>query len=104
MDELGRLAEHALLPEVDMVLPRPEIPPKPILHPLKREEPILPILQDPRQTVPRAPESPAPFSRYLVDHQVPTINVTRPSSEFAEQRHEQEVEDINAGCCKCVIM
>lgn len=101
MDELGLLPEHAPLPEEDLVPPHPETSPELILHPLKPEQPIW---QDPRQTVPKAPESPVPFSRYRVEQQVPTINVTRPSSELVEQRHEQEVEDVNAGCCKCVIM
>lgn len=100
MREFGRLPEHAPLPEEDVVRPHPETSPKLILNPLKPEEPIR---QDPRQIVPKAPESP-PFSRYRMDHQVPAINVTRPSSEFAEQRREQEVDDVGAGCCKCVIM
>lgn len=101
MDDLGRLPEHAPLPEEDLVLPHPKTSPALILHPLRPEAPIR---QHPRRTVPKAPESPAPFARYRADQQVPIINVTRPSSESVEQRHEQEIEDVSAGCCKCVIM
>ncbi|KAH0832140.1 hypothetical protein J3R83DRAFT_13050 [Lanmaoa asiatica] len=101
MEEFGRRPEYPPLPEEDLVPPHPKTSPKLILHPLKPEEPIR---NDFRQTVSKPPESPAPFSQYRLDHQVPTINVTRPSSEFAEQRQEQEVEDAGAGCCKCVIM
>ena len=101
LNEFGQLPEHDPLPEEDPVPPLAETLPKPIKRPIKLEEPIR---QDPRQTVPKPPESPAPFSRYHVEHQVPTINVTRPSSEMVEYRQEQEYEDVVGGCCKCVIM
>ncbi|KAL4249210.1 hypothetical protein ABKN59_006949 [Abortiporus biennis] len=54
-------------------------------------------------------ESPAPFSRYLVDERngnaIPDIQVAKPSMDLNTQlRVEQEVEEHSGGCCKCVIM
>lgn len=104
MREFGRLPEHAPLPEEDMIPPHPKASPKLILPPLNLDKPEEPIRSDPRQTVSRPPESPAPFAHYRIDHQVPTINITRPSLDTVEQRQAQEDEDAGGGCCKCVIM
>ena len=104
MHEFGRLPDP--LPEEDPVeLPaEPSEPSPPISPPLSPERPIQPIQPDPRQTVPKPPDSPAPFSHYRIDHRVPTINITRPSLDTVEPRQVQEDEDAGGGCCKCVIM
>ena len=104
MREFGRLPEHAPLPEEDPVPPHPEASPKLILPPLILDKAEQPIRPDPRKTVPRPPESPAPFAHYRIDQQVPTINITRPSLDTVEQRRLHEDEDASGGCCKCVIM
>ncbi|KAH7885182.1 hypothetical protein F5I97DRAFT_1342213 [Phlebopus sp. FC_14] len=64
-------------------------------------EPEEPIRLDHRRTVLHPPSSPPPFSQYR-HGEVPTINVTRPSSEF--QQPPPEDEDVGGGCCKCTIM
>lgn len=105
MHEFGQLPEQDPLPEEDVVTPRAaETSPRliiPPLPPVKLEEPIR---LDPRQTIARPPESPAPFARYRIDQQVPTINITRPSLDTVEHRQAQEDDDAGGGCCKCVIM
>ena len=105
MREFGRLPEHehAPLPEEDILPPHTEPSPQPILLPLPPRQPEEPIRPDPRQTVSRPPESPAPFAHYRIDHRVPTINITRPSLDTVE-RQGQEDEHASGGCCKCVIM
>lgn len=102
MKAFGQLPEEPEpLPEQDVVPPLIEALPTPIPPPVIPEEPVR---ENPRETVPKPPDSPAPFSRYRIEHQVPTINVTRPSSETVERRQAQGYEDVTGGCCKCVIM
>ncbi|KAF8843258.1 hypothetical protein BDN67DRAFT_1001066 [Paxillus ammoniavirescens] len=76
-----------------------DMPPEPIPLPTTPEVPIWPNSQ---QVGLQPSKSPAPFSQYRSD-QVPTINVTRPSSEL-DRRPEADDEDVSAGCCKCIIM
>ncbi|KAI9573498.1 hypothetical protein HD554DRAFT_2264671 [Boletus coccyginus] len=106
MREFGSLPEHehVPLPEGDILPPHTEPSPQPILLPLPPTQPEEPIRPDPRQTVSRPPESPAPFAHYRIDHRVPTINITRPSLDTVEQRQGQEDDHTGGGCCKCVIM
>ncbi|KAF8558278.1 hypothetical protein OG21DRAFT_1481548 [Imleria badia] len=105
MHEFGRLPEQAPLPEEDIAAPpHTETSPQLILPPSPPRKPEEPIRSDPRKTVSRPPQSPAPFAHYHIDHQVPIINVTRPSLDTVEHRQRQEDEEAGGGCCKCVIM
>ncbi|KAF8440787.1 hypothetical protein L210DRAFT_961085 [Boletus edulis BED1] len=107
MHEFGHLPESLSLPG-DPVTPQAETPLQPTSPPSLPAPPIRPeelrIQPSLRGTVPRPPQSPAPFSHYRVDHRVPTINITRPSLDTVERRQIQEEEDASGGCCKCVIM
>jgi hypothetical protein len=103
MDEFGKLPDESQeisAPVSDSAPP----PPSPI-----PEEPETPIRRDRRKVVGRPPDSLAPSSQYR-HTQIPTINVTRPSTDLepvkqVPRRHrEREVEEVNAGCCKCVVM
>jgi len=109
MDEFGKLPDESQeisAPVLDSALP----PPSPI-----PEEPETPIRRDRRKVVARPPDSPAPSPQHQ-HTQIPTINVTRPSTDLepvkqVPRRHrshrghrEREVEEVNAGCCKCVVM
>ncbi|KIJ17872.1 hypothetical protein PAXINDRAFT_167816 [Paxillus involutus ATCC 200175] len=76
-----------------------DMPPEPIPLPTTPEDPIWP---DSQRIGIQPSKSPAPFSQYR-SNQVPTINVTRPSSEL-DRRPEADDEDVSAGCCKCIIM
>lgn len=104
MDEFGTLPDESQ--EISAPVPD-SAPPPPSPIP---EEPETPIHRDRRKVVARSPHSPAPFSQYR-HTQIPTINVTRPSTELepvkvkqVPRRHHREAEDVNAGCCKCVVM
>jgi len=104
MDEFGKLpneSQEISAPVPDSAHP----PPSPI-----PEEPETPIRRDRRKVVARPPDSPAPFSQYQ-QIPIPTINVTRPSTDLEPvkqaprpRRHREVEEDVNAGCCKCVVM
>ncbi|KAG6377194.1 hypothetical protein JVT61DRAFT_1247 [Boletus reticuloceps] len=108
MHEFGHLPPESLSPPGDPVTPQAETPPQPTSPPSLPAPPIRPeeprIQPNLRGTVPRPPQSPAPFSHYRVEHRVPTINITRPSLDTVERRQIQEEEDAGGGCCKCVIM
>jgi hypothetical protein len=98
MDEFGKLPSAIQ----ETRAPIPESPP-PTLSPLT-EEPERPIRPARRKTTPRPPDSPAPFSHYR-HTDIPTINVTRPSTDLEPQQQvPHDDEDTGAGCCKCVVM
>ncbi|KAF9221526.1 hypothetical protein BS17DRAFT_710929 [Gyrodon lividus] len=96
MNEFGQFPERP--PHLEKSL-QDDTPPEPIPLPTEPEEPIWP---DSRRMRPRPPNSPALFSQYRAN-QVPTISVTRPSTEL-EYRLEAEEEGVSGGCCKCVVM
>ncbi|KAG1885247.1 hypothetical protein F4604DRAFT_1730701 [Suillus subluteus] len=99
MDEFGKLP--STIQETPASIP--ESPP-PTLPPPLTEEPERPIRPARRKTTPRPPDSPAPFSHYR-HTDIPTINVTRPSTDVEPpQQVPHDDEDTGAGCCKCVVM
>lgn len=98
MDEFGK--QPSAIQETRA--PIPESPP-PTLPPLT-VEPERPIRPARRKTTPRPPDSPAPFSHYR-HTDIPTINVTRPSTDLEPpQQVPHDDDDTGAGCCKCVVM
>ncbi|KAG2130651.1 uncharacterized protein EDB93DRAFT_1255784 [Suillus bovinus] len=98
MDEFGNLPNT----NQETTAPMPDSPP-PTLAPLT-EEPERPIRPARRKTTPRPPDSPAPFSHYRRTD-IPTINVTRPSTDLEPPKQvPHDDEDTGAGCCKCVVM
>lgn len=98
MDEFGKLPSEIQ----ETPVPIPESPP-PTVPPLT-EELERPIRPARRKTIPRPPDSPAPFSHYQ-HTDIPTINVTRPSTDVElPQQVPHDDEDTGAGCCKCVVM
>ncbi|KAG2131806.1 hypothetical protein DEU56DRAFT_813409 [Suillus clintonianus] len=98
MDEFGNLPS----PIQEEPAPIPESP-LPTLPPLT-EEPERPIRPARRKAAARPPDSPAPFSQYRRTD-IPTINVTRPSTDLeSPQQVPHNDEDAGAGCCKCVVM
>lgn len=98
MDEFGKLPSAVQ----DTRASIPESPP-PTLPPLT-EEPERPIRPARRKTAQRPPDSPAPFSHYR-HTDIPTINVTRPSTDLEPQQQvSHDDDDTGAGCCKCVVM
>lgn len=99
MDEFGKLPSAIQ----ETPAPIPESP-SPTLPPPLTEEPERPIRPARRKTTPRPPDSPAPFSHYR-HTDIPTINVTRPSTDVEQlQQVPHDNEDTGAGCCKCVVM
>ncbi|OJA21023.1 hypothetical protein AZE42_02332 [Rhizopogon vesiculosus] len=100
MDEFGHLPDTSL--ELSSPVPA-SVPSAPSPIPEESETPIR--RPDRRKVIARPPNSPAPFSQYR-HTQIPTINVTRPSTDLepAKQVAHRDEEDANAGCCKCVVM
>ncbi|KAF9241077.1 hypothetical protein BU15DRAFT_73560 [Melanogaster broomeanus] len=100
MNEFGQLPEPTQPLEGGRAEPpQDDIAPEPIPLPVQLEEPIR---LDSRRIGSRVPDAHTPFSQYHAT-QVPTISVTRPSSE-SHHRPEIDDEGVGGGCCKCVIM
>ncbi|KAG1743193.1 uncharacterized protein EDB91DRAFT_1126083 [Suillus paluster] len=97
MDEFGKLPSAIEVASA----PAPESA-APTLAPLT-EEPERPIRPDRRKGAGRPPESPAPFSQYRRTD-IPTINVTRPSTDLEPAQQLPHDEEDSAGCCKCIVM
>ncbi|KAL4069986.1 hypothetical protein V8B97DRAFT_2049568 [Scleroderma yunnanense] len=94
MDEFGQVREEPQ-PVVEAEPAKTDPPPEPVPRVSVQEDPV------PRPT-PLRSESLAPFSQYL-QAEVPTISVTRPSSE-TERKPPEDDDAGGVGCCKCVIM